>query len=157
MDTEDSHRGQPSSLRCRRCAAPLSKDLEESSWSLAPFIRDSFSMIGTTVGGSASAFYGFNHGMPPVQRLVKGPMWLQFLIGAPPIMLFSATCAGLSGGAVPALAQLAVSSYHAALMRSHSSISQVTMRMDELHKVTSPLPHSRDSQSIPHVSIDKNS
>jgi len=34
--------------------------VEESSWSLAPFIRDSFSMIGTAVGGSASAFYGWD-------------------------------------------------------------------------------------------------
>lgn len=68
-------------VRCPRCAAPLSKELEASSWSLAPFIRDSFSMIGTAIGGSASAFYGFNHGMPYVQRLVKGPMWLHFLIG----------------------------------------------------------------------------
>lgn len=143
-------------LRCPRCAAPLSKDLEESSWSLAPFIRDSFSMIGTAVGGSTSAFYGFNHGMPYVQRLVKGPMWLHFLIGAPPIMLFSATCAGLAGGAVPALSQLAVSSYHAALASSHSSISQVTMHMDDLHKVTSPLPHSQDTQPVRNVSMEKN-
>lgn len=142
--------------RCPRCAAPLSKELEASGWSLSPFIRDSFSMIGTAIGGSASAFYGFNHGMPYVQRLVKGPMWLHFLIGAPPIMLFSATCAGLAGGAVPALAQLSVSSYHAALASSHSSVSQVTMHMDDLHKVTSPLPHSRDPQPITNVSMEKN-
>lgn len=145
-------------VRCPRCAAPLSKELEASSWSLAPFMRDSFSMIGTAIGGSASAFYGFNHGMPYVQRLVKGPMWLHFLIGAPPIMLFSATCAGLAGGAVPALAQLAVSSYHAALASSHSSSSvpQVTMHMDDLQKVTSSLPHSRDPQPITNLSMEKN-
>lgn len=113
-------------------------------------------MIGTAVGGSASAFNGFNYGMPYVQRLVKGPMWLQFLIGAPPIMLLSATCAGLAGGAAPALAQLAVSSYHAALSSSHSSISQVSMHVDELHKVSSPLPHARETQPVTNMSIEKN-
>ncbi|KAI3747217.1 hypothetical protein L6452_09668 [Arctium lappa] len=32
---------------------------------------------------------------------------------APPVIVFSSACAGLAGGAVPALAQLASSSYHA--------------------------------------------
>ncbi|KAF2306942.1 hypothetical protein GH714_022653 [Hevea brasiliensis] len=52
--------------------------------------------------------------MPVVRKWVKGPMWVHFLIGAPPVIVFSSACAGL-GGAVPALAQLASSSYHAAV------------------------------------------
>ncbi|KAL8142856.1 hypothetical protein V2J09_015888 [Rumex salicifolius] len=52
--------------------------------------------------------------MPNVRRWIKGPMWLQFLVGAPPVMVLSSVCAGLAGGAIPALAQLASSSYHAA-------------------------------------------
>ncbi|GAV72705.1 hypothetical protein CFOL_v3_16193 [Cephalotus follicularis] len=104
-----------SSLRCHHCAGPLSKEMETSDWTVAPFVRDSFSMIGSAVGGIASAFYGFNHVMPIVQRWVKGPMWLHFLLGAPPVIVFSSACAGLAGGAVPALAQLASSSYHAAV------------------------------------------
>ncbi|KAI3987486.1 hypothetical protein MKX01_017184 [Papaver californicum] len=101
-------------VRCPHCAGPLSKDLETSSWTIAPLIRDSFSMIGSSVGCTASAFYGFNHVMPLVQRRIKGPMWLQFLIGTLPVMLFSSACAGLAGGAVSAVAQLVSSSYHAA-------------------------------------------
>ncbi|XP_028053986.1 uncharacterized protein LOC114258268 isoform X2 [Camellia sinensis] len=38
-------------------------------------------MIGSAVGCTTSAFYGFNHVMPIVQRWVKGPIWLHFLIG----------------------------------------------------------------------------
>ncbi|XP_050226089.1 uncharacterized protein LOC126675487 [Mercurialis annua] len=102
-------------LRCHHCAGPLSKDMETSEWTVAPLIRDSFSMIGSAVGGTTSAFYGFNHVMPVVRNWVKGPMWLHFLIGAPPVIVFSSACAGLVGGAVPALAQLASSSYHAAV------------------------------------------
>eukprot|EP00252_Welwitschia_mirabilis_P019673 TRINITY_DN4618_c0_g1_i2.p1 TRINITY_DN4618_c0_g1~~TRINITY_DN4618_c0_g1_i2.p1 ORF type:complete len:110 (+),score=4.92 TRINITY_DN4618_c0_g1_i2:57-386(+) len=52
-----------------------------------------------------------------------------------------------SGGAVPALAQLTVSSYHAALASSHSSASQVTM-----HKVT----HSQEAQAIGRMQPEKN-
>nr|GFA55343.1 hypothetical protein CTI12_AA166660 [Tanacetum cinerariifolium] len=54
---------------------------EISAWTVGPLIRDSFSMIGSAVGGISSAFYGFNLVMPAVQRRVKGPMWLHFLIG----------------------------------------------------------------------------
>ncbi|KAI4334236.1 hypothetical protein L6164_018952 [Bauhinia variegata] len=106
-------------LRCHHCSGPLSKEMETSHWTVAPLIRDSFSMIGSAVGGTASAFYGFNHVMPIVRRSVKGPMWLHFFIGAPPVIVFSSACAGLAGGAVPAFAQLLSSSYHAAVS-SHS-------------------------------------
>ncbi|TKY48645.1 hypothetical protein E2542_SST26066 [Spatholobus suberectus] len=101
-------------IRCHHCAGPLSNQMETSHWTVSPLIRDSFSMIGSAVGGTASAFYGFNLVMPVVQRRIKGPMWLHFLIGAPPVIVFSSACAGLAGGAVPAAAQLVSSSYHAA-------------------------------------------
>ncbi|KAG6791071.1 hypothetical protein POTOM_000181 [Populus tomentosa] len=122
----ESKSNPQSSLRCHHCAGPLTKEMETSQWTVRPLIRDSFSMIGSAVGGTTSAFYGFNHVMPIVRRWVKGPMWLHFFIGAPPVIVFSSACAGLAvpfellnignatGGAVPALAQLASSSYHAA-------------------------------------------
>ncbi|KAK9124918.1 hypothetical protein Scep_013764 [Stephania cephalantha] len=71
--------------------------------------------------------------MPIVQRRIKGPMWVHFLIGAPPVILFSSACAGLAGGAVPALAQLVSSSGHAAMS---SSFSQTTSQDDKIHKST---------------------
>ncbi|WCJ43683.1 hypothetical protein M5689_024407 [Euphorbia peplus] len=114
----DSKSKLPDRLRCHHCAGPLLKEMETSAWTIAPLIRDSFSMIGSAVGGTSSAFYGFNHVMPIVRKSVKGPMWLHFLIGAPPVIVFSSACAGIAGGAVPALAQLASSSYHAAFPSS---------------------------------------
>uniref|UniRef100_A0A7C9AVV5 Uncharacterized protein n=1 Tax=Opuntia streptacantha TaxID=393608 RepID=A0A7C9AVV5_OPUST len=111
-------------LMCPHCAGPLSKEMETTGWTVPPLVRDSFSMIGSAVGGTTSAFYGFNYVMPTVRKWIKGPMWLHFLIGAPPVIVFSSACAGLAGGAVPALAQLASSSYHAARLSStisHSS------------------------------------
>ncbi|KAL4341240.1 hypothetical protein GQ457_08G013600 [Hibiscus cannabinus] len=125
-------------LRCHHCAGPLSKHMETSEWTVAPLVRDSFSMIGSAVGGTTSAFYGFNHVMPKVRRWVKGPMWVHFLIGAPPVIVFSSACAGLAGGAVPALAQLASSSYHAAFP---SSSLPPSSQKDKMHE-------SRTSSSL---------
>ncbi|KNA24451.1 hypothetical protein SOVF_015700 [Spinacia oleracea] len=106
------------SITCPHCAGPLSKEMETSRWTVAPLVRDSFSMIGSAVGGTTSAFYAFNYVMPTVYKWVKGPMWLHFLIGAPPVIVFSSACAGLAGGAVPAVAQLVSSSYHAVMLSS---------------------------------------
>ncbi|XP_022849783.1 uncharacterized protein LOC111371845 [Olea europaea var. sylvestris] len=66
------------------------------------------------------SLYNFSAATPIVQRWIKGPMWLHFLISAPPVIVFSSACAGLAGGAIPALAQLASSSYHAAVSSSPS-------------------------------------
>ncbi|CAN6308118.1 unnamed protein product [Urochloa humidicola] len=59
--------------RCHHCAGPLSKDMETSSWTVPPMVRDSFSMIGSAVGGIAGAFYGFNHSgtIPAAAQLVS--------------------------------------------------------------------------------------
>jgi ABC-type uncharacterized transport system permease subunit len=99
-----------------------------------PLVRDSFSMIGSAIGGTAGAFYGFNHTMPFVRRYIKGPMWMHFLVGAPPVIVFSSACAGLAGGTIPALAQLVSSSYHSAT--ASSSFAHTTSR-DEMHKARS--------------------
>ncbi|XP_039048844.1 uncharacterized protein LOC120189698 [Hibiscus syriacus] len=120
-----------SNLRCPHCAGPLSKEMDTSEWTVAPLVRDSFSMIGSAVGGTTSAFYGFNLVMPVVRKYVKGPMWVHFLVGTPPVIVLSSACAGVAGGAVPALAQLASSSYHAAF--SSSSLPK-TSRDDKVHK-----------------------
>ncbi|XP_061374100.1 uncharacterized protein LOC133316374 [Gastrolobium bilobum] len=115
MEGSNLSGGSSQNIRCHHCAGPLSKDMETSNWNVSPLIRDSFSMIGSAFGGITSAFYGFNHVMPIVRRSVKGPMWLHFFVGTPPVIVFSSACAGLAGGAVPAFAQLVSSSYHAAM------------------------------------------
>ncbi|XP_057808392.1 uncharacterized protein LOC131022859 isoform X1 [Salvia miltiorrhiza] len=85
------------STRCPHCAGPLTMEMETSKWTVTPLVRDSFSMIGSAVGGIAGAFYGYNRTMPIVRRWIKGPMWLHFFIGGPPIIVFSSGCAGLAG------------------------------------------------------------
>nr|GMD18023.1 uncharacterized protein LOC109159702 isoform X1 [Ipomoea batatas]GMD19469.1 uncharacterized protein LOC109159702 isoform X1 [Ipomoea batatas] len=139
--TMQSNPSSKSSMRCPHCAGPLSNEMETSEWTVPPLIRDSFSMIGTAVGGTTSAFYGFNHVMPVVRRWIKGPMWLHFLVGAPPVIVFSSACAGLAGGAVPALAQLASSSYHAAI--SSSTLQPSSSQDEKINK-------SRPSSTLKH-------
>nr|GLL27105.1 hypothetical protein CQW23_00523 [Ipomoea trifida] len=60
---------------------------------------------------------------------------------APPVIVFSSACAGLAGGAVPALAQLASSSYHAAIS---SSTLQPPSSQDE------KINESRPSSTLKH-------
>ncbi|KAA0034828.1 putative transmembrane protein [Cucumis melo var. makuwa] len=43
---------------------------------------------------------------------------------APPVIVFSSACAGMTGGAVPALAQLVASSYHSLASSSKDDKSQ---------------------------------
>jgi hypothetical protein len=124
--------------------------METSSWTVSPMVRDSFSMIGSAVGGIAGAFYGFNHTMPVVRRYIKGPMWIHFLVGAPPVIVFSSACAGLAGGTIPAAAQLVSSSYHAAMSspsgRSspHTAMASQSFACsashDDMHKARSSSP-----------------
>ncbi|MQM21863.1 hypothetical protein Taro_054907 [Colocasia esculenta] len=109
---------------------------ETSAWTVAPFIRDSFSMIGSAVGGTASAFYGFNYdcinmGRPDICKIH------QALNLAPPVIVFSSACAGLAGGGIPALAQLTSSSYHAAF--SSSTLGSPSQD-DKMHKSRSSSP-----------------
>ncbi|XP_057844591.2 uncharacterized protein LOC131054147 isoform X1 [Cryptomeria japonica] len=101
-----------------------------SGWTMAPVVRDTFTMVGTTAGGTLGAFHGFNRVMPFVQSCVRGPMWLHFFIGIPPIMFWSLGWAAFGGTALPAFAQVSISSYYAASATSHYSISQLTRRIE---------------------------
>lgn len=132
------------SSRCPRCFSPIPSDSVTSGWTLAPVIRDTFSMVGTTAGGTLGAFHGFNQVMPFVQNRLRGPMWLHFLIGIPPIMLWSLTCATFGGIALPAFAQVSVSSYYAASAASHYTVSQLTRRIEGF---ATHHNHSRDEFS----------
>eukprot|EP01018_Ginkgo_biloba_P017873 Gb_05805 [translate_table: standard] len=73
------------SSRCPRCFSPISEDSEARGWTMAPVVRDTFMMVGTTAGGTLSAFQGFNQVMPFVQSRVRGPMWLHFIVGDSPL------------------------------------------------------------------------
>lgn len=55
-----------------------------------------------------------------------------------------------AGGTLPALAQLAVSTYHTASASSHSAISGITMRVEErgTNSLMSQLRESSDQASV---------
>ncbi|KAK6945406.1 hypothetical protein RJ641_026508 [Dillenia turbinata] len=67
---------------------------------------------GSGIGAMLSAVHGFNTGIPFVQKHVKGPKWLPFLVGLqllsaiffflfqltlPPLLMLSAACAAFGG------------------------------------------------------------
>ncbi|XP_015158369.1 uncharacterized protein [Solanum tuberosum] len=92
-----------------------------------------FQMAGSGIGGLLSAIHGFNTGIPFVQRHVKGPKWLPFVIGLPPLLMFSAASATFGGYAIPVFSQLTMTSYYAASIASHYGISLLTRRIEEAH------------------------
>ncbi|CAK9148431.1 unnamed protein product [Ilex paraguariensis] len=121
------------SPRCPRCLSLLNPNSEKGEWTITPILHDATAVAGSGIGGMLSAIHGFNTGIPYVQKHVKGPKWLPFLIGLPPLLLFSAASAAFGGYALPKFAQLTVTSYYAASSASHYGISLVTRHIEETH------------------------
>ncbi|XP_043691943.1 uncharacterized protein LOC122642508 isoform X2 [Telopea speciosissima] len=121
------------SARCPRCLSLLNPRLEKGEWNITSVLHDATAVAGTGAGAMLSAVHGFNTGIPFVQKHVKGPKWLPFLIGLPPLLLFSGASAAFGGYAVPKFAQLSVTSYYAASSASHYAISHLTRYIEEAH------------------------
>ncbi|XP_049406689.1 uncharacterized protein LOC125870332 isoform X1 [Solanum stenotomum] len=123
------------SARCPRCLSLLnSNSLQKSGeWAITPVLHDFTAVAGSGIGGLLSAIHGFNTGIPFVQRHVKGPKWLPFVIGLPPLLIFSAASATFGGYALPRFTQLTMTSYYTASSASHYGISLLTRRIEEAH------------------------
>uniref|UniRef100_A0A5B6YNL0 Gb protein n=1 Tax=Davidia involucrata TaxID=16924 RepID=A0A5B6YNL0_DAVIN len=129
------------SPRCPRCLSLLNPNSENGEWTITSVLHDATAVAGSGVGGLLSAIYGLNTGIPYVQKHVKGPKWLPFLIGLPPLLMFSAASAVFGGYALPEFAQMTVTSYYAASSASHYGVSLLTRHIEEAH--TSRVHHKR--------------
>lgn len=124
--------------RCPRCLSLLdSDDSTNGEWTITSVLHDATAVAGTGIGAMLSATHGFNTGIPFVQKYVKGPKWLPFVVGLPPLLLSSAACAAFGGYALPKFTQLTVTSYYAASSISHYGISLLTRHIEEAHMSTS--------------------
>ncbi|XP_010257540.1 PREDICTED: uncharacterized protein LOC104597604 [Nelumbo nucifera] len=121
------------SPRCPRCLSLLNPNSENGEWTITAVLHDATAVAGSGAGAMLSAVHGFNTGIPYVQKYVKGPKWLPFLIGLPPLLVFSAASAAFGGFAVPKFAQLSVTSYYAASSASHYGISHLTRYVEKGH------------------------
>lgn len=119
------------SARCPRCLSLLNPNSEQGEWTITSVLHDATAVAGSGIGGMLSAIHGFNTGIPYVQKHVKGPKWLHFLIGVPPLLMFSAASASFGGYALPKFAQLTVTSYYAASSASHYGVSLLTRHVEE--------------------------
>ncbi|KAB2615836.1 hypothetical protein D8674_022424 [Pyrus ussuriensis x Pyrus communis] len=108
--------------RCPRC-----------EWTITPVLHDATAVAGSGIGGMLSAIHSFNTGIPYLENQLKGPKWLPFLIGLPPLLLFSGASAAFGGYALPKFAQLTVTSYYATSSASHYGISLLTRYIEEAH------------------------
>lgn len=123
------------SARCPRCLSLLNPTNQTNNpdWKITPVLHDATAVAGYGIGGMLSAVHGFNTGIPYVQKHVKGPKWLPFVIGLPPLLMFSAASAAFGGYALPVFTQLTVTSYYAASSASHYGISLLTRHIEEEH------------------------
>ncbi|XP_031127911.1 uncharacterized protein LOC116029983 [Ipomoea triloba] len=121
------------SARCPRCLSLLNPTSGNAEWRITPVLHDFTTVTGCGIGGLLSSVHGLNTGIPFVQKRVKGPKWLPFVIGLPPLLMFSAASAAFGGFALPKFAQLTVTSYYAASSASHHGISLLTRHIEEAH------------------------
>nr|XP_028956051.1 uncharacterized protein LOC114824029 isoform X4 [Malus domestica] len=105
--------------RCPRCLSLLAHDSDKGEWTITPVLHDA-----TAVAGS---------GIPYLQKRLKGPKWLPFLVGLTPLLLFSGASATFGGYSLPKFAQLTVASYYATSSASHYGISLLTRYIEEAH------------------------
>ncbi|PON37810.1 Transmembrane protein [Parasponia andersonii] len=123
--------------RCPRCLSTLNPTSvlvqDKGEWAITSVLHDATAVAGSGIGGMLSAIHGINTGIPYLQNLVKGPKWLPFLVGLPPLLIFSGASAAFGGYALPRFAQLTVTSYYAASSASHYGISLLTRHIEESH------------------------
>lgn len=123
--------------RCPRCLSLLDSNSERGEWTITSVLHDATAIAGTGIGAMLSAIHGFNTGIPFVQKHVKGPKWLPFVVGLPPLLMYSAASAAFGGYALPRFTQLTVTSYYAASSASHYGVSLLTRQIEEAHMSTS--------------------
>ncbi|KAK9664626.1 hypothetical protein RND81_14G057100 [Saponaria officinalis] len=123
--------------RCPRCLSPIDSNSKTGEWAITPVLHDATAVAGTGLGAMLSAIHGLNTGIPFFQKHVKGPKWLPFVVGVPPLLIWSGACAAFGGYTLPRFTQLTVTSYHEASSASHYGISLLTRHIEEEHLSTS--------------------
>ncbi|KAJ6914448.1 hypothetical protein NC651_016653 [Populus alba x Populus x berolinensis] len=81
------------SPRCPRCLSLLNPICAKGEWTITSILHDATAVAGSGIGGMLSAVHGFNTGIPFLQNRLKGPKWLPFLVGLPPLLAVSAASA----------------------------------------------------------------
>ncbi|KAJ4833455.1 hypothetical protein Tsubulata_021973 [Turnera subulata] len=122
------------SPRCPRCLSLLDPNHSgQGEWTITPVLHDATAVAGSGIGAVLSAVHALNTGMPFLQNRLRGPKWLPFLVGVPPLLAVSGASAALGGYVLPKFAQLTVTSYYAASSASHYGISLLTRHIEEAH------------------------
>ncbi|XP_027366605.1 uncharacterized protein LOC113872917 [Abrus precatorius] len=122
------------SPRCPRCLSLLNPNSERGEWTITSVLHDATAVAGSGIGSMLSAVYGLNTGLPYLQNRLKGPKWLPFVVGIPPLLIFSGASAAFGGYVLPKFTQLTVTSYYAASSASHYGISLLTRHIEENYR-----------------------
>ncbi|XP_052113449.1 uncharacterized protein LOC107475175 [Arachis duranensis] len=112
--------------RCPRCLSLLDPNV-------VSILSSSSSSSYSGLGGMLSVVHGLNTGLPYLQNRLKGSKWLPFVVGLPPLLMYSVASAAFGGYVLPKFTQLTVTSYYAASSASHYGISLLTRHIEEKH------------------------
>ncbi|KAG4402323.1 hypothetical protein GLYMA_02G170300v4 [Glycine max] len=113
------------------CLSLLNPNFERGEWTITPVLHDATAVAGSGIGGMLGFVHGFNTGLPLLQNGLKGPKWLPFVVGIPPLLIFSGLSAAFGGYVLPKFTQLTVTSYYASSSASHYGISLLTRHIEE--------------------------
>ncbi|KAM2403278.1 hypothetical protein FF1_030758 [Malus domestica] len=89
-----------------RCLSLLAHDSDKGEWTITPVLHDATAVAGSGIGGMLSAIHSFNTGIPYVQKRLKGPKWLHFLVGVHLLCLVLAFRFCLPCNALPVISAL---------------------------------------------------
>uniref|UniRef100_A0A2C9V7R2 Uncharacterized protein n=1 Tax=Manihot esculenta TaxID=3983 RepID=A0A2C9V7R2_MANES len=66
-------------------------------WAITSVLHDATAVAGSGIAGMLSAVHGFNIGIPFLQNRLKGPKWMPFVVGLPPLLVVSSVSAAFGG------------------------------------------------------------
>ncbi|KAG8646897.1 hypothetical protein MANES_09G039000v8, partial [Manihot esculenta] len=81
------------SPRCPRCLSLLIPNSGKGEWAITSVLHDATAVAGSGIAGMLSAVHGFNIGIPFLQNRLKGPKWMPFVVGLPPLLVVSSVSA----------------------------------------------------------------
>ncbi|QCE05342.1 hypothetical protein DEO72_LG9g345 [Vigna unguiculata] len=116
------------SPRCPRCLSLLNPNSERGEWTITPVLHDATAVVSSFLLNWVR-FWGCR--LPYLQKGLKGPKWLPFVVGIPPLLIFTGISTAFGGYVLPKFTQLTVTSYYAASSASHYGISLVTRHIEE--------------------------
>ncbi|CAL5328767.1 unnamed protein product [Camellia sinensis] len=120
------------SPRCPRCLSLLNPNVDNGEWAITSVLHDATAVeLALELAECLVQFMVSIQGSRISKNMLKDQNGFLFLLGLPPLLMFSAASVAFGGYALPKFAQLTVTSYYAASSASHYGISLLTGHIED--------------------------